>query len=96
MSNELGIARRLESPVLVAAGELVVIDARGFRALVVRPESGGTVKWSVVHSAGATAHDFPAAPAASAANAVVMIDPVLAIFYLVEATTADSYVHGIP
>lgn len=96
MSNEMAVARRLDNPVAVTSGNKAVIDARAYRKIVIRPESGGSIKYSVVNDDTATSHGWPSAPSASSADAVVTIDPVKGLFYLVEAITANCTAHGVP
>lgn len=72
------------------SGNKQVLDCRGVSTLIIWPGTSGTVSWSVVHAADATAHDEE--QVTSEADQVVVI-PVEAAFYMVEAGTADCDVH---
>lgn len=81
-----------KDPVTITAGSgnKQVVDARGFSCLLIWPGSSGTVSWSAVHAADATAHDEE--QVTSVADQVVVI-PVEAAFYMIEAGTTDCDVH---
>lgn len=76
----------------VTSGGDEVVDVRGFTHLYVYPESGGSVKYSVVADASATVHGPGAVT--GAANEIIRI-PVEGNFYLVEAITADCHAHPV-
>lgn len=76
----------------VSSGTDEVVDVRGFTHLYVYPESGGSVKYSVVASLSASSHGPGAVT--GAANEIIRI-PVEGNFYLVEAITAACHAHPV-
>ncbi len=83
----------LEAAVLdVTLATSDVIDARGFTHIYVYPDSGGSVKWSVVVDDAATVHG----PNPVTGGTDVIQEIVVAgNFYLIEAITADCHAHPI-
>lgn len=69
-----------------------VIDARGLTHIYVYPDSGGSVKWSVVVDESATVHGPN--PVTGATDEIQEII-VAGNFYLIEAITADCHAHPV-